>query len=110
MPRLATLTKGQLAICDRTLRSRGLIAPNKAILASLICQYPRLLGNVSRYYTSDGSKGTLDTYERECLLEAVALHYSGLPWPSNNADTAEVKRFSETFVEQASKAGWVFTH
>ena len=107
MPRLVTLTREQLTLCDRTLKSRGLIAPNQAILSALICNHPQLQGNISRYYK--GSESALETYEREYLLEIVALHYSGLPWPTNNADSAEVKRFSETFVEHASQAGWVFS-
>lgn len=108
MPRLTTLTATQIKVCDNTLRSRGLIAPNSAILMAIIMTQPRLVSNL-RYYRDCGPDATLDTYERDYLMDAVADVYCKEPWPCYNDGNEHMERFSETLVERASEVGWVFT-
>lgn len=109
MPRLSTLSSAQIAICDNTLRSKGLIAPNRAIVAALVMTSPTLVRCLRQYYTGDVSHGTLDTYERGYLLDAVASNYCQAGWPCNMDGDDTMLRFSNTLVENASKSGWVFT-
>lgn len=110
MPRLSTLTPSQIAVCDNTLKRRGMIAPNKAILAAIIMTSPTLVRCLKSYYSGDISAGgTLDTYEREYLMDAVAENYCRGPWPGNMDSDDVMQRFSDTLVENASITGWVFT-
>jgi hypothetical protein len=109
MPRLSTLTSSQISICNNTLKGRGIIAPNKAILAAIIMTSPTLVRCLKSYYTGDVSNGTLDTYERDYLMDAVAQHYCRTDWPCFGDSDEVNNRFVDTFVENASKAGWVFS-
>jgi hypothetical protein len=108
MPRLATLTAAQIDICDNTLRERGMIAPNKAILAAIVMTSPTLVRCLKAYYPGDVSDGTLDTYERDYLMDAVANNYCQADWPCFGDDIVVAARFMDTLVENASKTGWVF--
>lgn len=108
MPQLATLSKDQLQICDNTLRARGLIAPNKAILAAIIVQSPTLVRCLVRYYREKVTDGTLDTYERGYLLDAVADFYCKAGWPCNGDSMTYQETFADMLYEKASYSGWVF--
>ena len=109
MPRLSTLKPQHIQICDNTLRSRGMIAPNKAIIAAIAMTSPTLVRCLVSYYSAGTGTGTLDTYERDYLMDAVAETYCRMPWPCNMDGDAAMEQFTDSLLEHASQAGWVFT-
>lgn len=108
MPRLITLTMSQTQICDNTLRSRGMIAPNLGIVAALAMMSPTLVRHLRQYYTGPTGDGTLDTYERELLFDMVAENYCGISWPCNMDGVEYTQRFFDTLMGNSSMVGWVF--
>jgi hypothetical protein len=113
MPKLSTLKPFHIAYCDNTLRDRGMIAPNKAILAAIVLTNPRLTSLLVRLYHENetdftGLPAMLDTMEREYLLDTVAQHYTGQHWPANAASQGEMEFFKHQMLERASECGWVF--
>jgi hypothetical protein len=112
MPRLSTLKPQHLEVCDNTLKSRGMIAPNRAIIAAIVIANPTLVRLLITGYSGEITRKakcpTLDTYEREYLLDAVANQYAGSPWPYNCDSEEVVFAFRDRLVENASQAGWVF--
>ena len=108
MVRYRTLSPSHLKLCDNTLRSKGLLAPNLAIIAAIVLKNELLTKNLIRYYKTDVTDGTLDTYEREHLLESVSIHYVGLPWPCNGDSLEYTQSFVDRFNEVICQADWVF--
>lgn len=86
-----------------------MIAPNKAIVAAIVMTSPTLVRCLKSNYTGDVNRGTLDTYERDYLMDAVAANYCRTEWPCNMDSDEVMQRFSDTLVENASISGWVFT-
>jgi hypothetical protein len=113
MPRLSTLSAQHLEVCDNTLKERGLIAPNRALLAAIIMKHPRLMRLLITGYSGSlilkWGPPSLDTYERGYLMDAIGLEYADAHWPCNMDGDEVMERFSEMLVERASQSGWVFT-
>lgn len=112
MPKLITLSKQHLEVCDNTLRAKGLIAPNRALLAAIILKHPTLVRHLRTGYSGElirkWGPPKLDTYESDYLFDAIAQEYAEMHWPCFG-DTAEITAiFQERLVERASQAGWVF--
>lgn len=112
MPKLITLTPQHLEVCDNTLRERGLIAPNRALLAAIIMKHPTLVRLLRTGYSGPllrkWGPPSLDTYERGYLMDAIALEYADTDWPCNMDGDEVMERFSHALVDNASKSGWTF--
>ncbi len=116
MPRLCTLAPHHLEICDNTLRERGLIAPNKALLAAIIIKDPKLVRllitgypkRIAIHWKDRKTPPILDTYDREHLLDVISNEYTDMVWPCNCDSDDYIKEFTSKLVERASQSGWVF--
>lgn len=102
MPTSTTLTPVMIQACDQLLRHRGLIAPNKAILAAIIFMKPELMSSLCKRGLST-QRIKLDSYEQEFLMEALAQHYCRMSWP--RARRRGIRESLHVVLDGASKPG-----
>jgi hypothetical protein len=102
---LATLLSAPLARCRWELEQRHMTPPSNIALRILIEEVHSLVRALNANYGAAAPDGSLDADERDALLDTLARHFVGRPWPRSGGMDA-TRKFMTDLQREMSRAGW----
>ncbi len=98
------LRDGPLSCCRGELLHRGMVAPSDEAIRAIVELDPVLCEKLNHWYPDLGDG--FDTAEREDFLNMIALHFTGVGWPSNSDSEEDTKQMAEALVDGFQREGW----
>jgi hypothetical protein len=89
---LATLLPAALACCRRELEQRLITPPSNFLLRIVVEEGQTLVRSLNGRYADAAADGGLEAGERDALLDVLARHFTGHPWP-RSASMEATRRF-----------------
>jgi hypothetical protein len=89
---LSTLLPAPLACCRWELERRHMRPPSNFALRIIVEEDPKLVRTLNTRYANAAADGGLEAVEKDALLDVLARHFAGRPWP-RSSDMASTRRF-----------------
>jgi hypothetical protein len=89
---LATLLPAPLACCRWELERRHMTPPSNFALRIIVEEDPKLVRTLNARYADAAADGGLEAVEKDALLDVLARHFTGRPWPRSGG-MASTRRF-----------------
>ena len=102
---MAIVLPAPLACCRYELQRRHMTPPSKLALRIVVEEDPKLVRRLNAYYADAAPDGGLDTVERDALLDVLARHFTGQPWPRSGGMDA-TRRFMADIQRAMTRARW----
>ena len=82
---MAALLPAPLACCRRELEQRHITPPSNFLLRIIIEEDRKLVRTLNASYAEAEADGGLEAVERDALLDVLARHFTGEPWPRSGS-------------------------
>jgi hypothetical protein len=102
---VTALLSAPLACCRWELEQRHMTPPSNFALRIIVEEDAKLVRRLNEYYADAAPDGGLDTVERDALLDALARHFTGRPWPQSGGMEA-TRRFMADLQDAMVAARW----
>ena len=79
--------------------------PSNVALRFIVEEDPRLVHGLNAAYADADPDGGLDGPEREALLDVIARHFTGRPWPRSEGMEA-TRHFLADLQRGMASSGW----
>jgi hypothetical protein len=102
---VATLLPTPLACCRWELEQRHMTPPSNFALRIIVEEDPQLVRTLNAHYADAAADGGLEADEKDALLDVIASHFSGRPWPRSGGMDA-TRRFMADLQDAMIATRW----